>query len=77
MTNGSVLLIEDPSPFSPIAQLNYEFYDEPAQLAGLLQNQADIQCITGKNYIPFGQAQCPRVTDYADGVDTFQFLVTV
>jgi hypothetical protein len=24
--------------------------------------------------IPFGQAQCPTVRDYADGVDTMDFL---
>ena len=39
-----------------------------------------IQCIVSGNNsvadsIPFGQAQCPALTDYADGVDTMKFLV--
>jgi len=28
----------------------------------------------GKGYLPFGSAQCPTLTDYADGIDTMQFL---
>jgi hypothetical protein len=26
------------------------------------------------NHIPFGQAQCPNLDDYADGADTMAFL---
>ena len=33
MTNGSVLLIEDPALFSPISQLNYEFYKDREKLS--------------------------------------------
>ena len=34
----------------------------------------DVQCIVGKNHIPFGKAQSPSLTDYADGVDVMKFL---
>lgn len=74
MTNGSVLLIEDPSFFSPISQLNYSFYENEKALADSLQNREELQCLAGKKYLQFGQAQAPRVTDYADGVDTLAFL---
>jgi hypothetical protein len=75
MTNGSILLIEEPSVFSPISQLNFEFYDDRALLSSLLEKDtADIQCIVGKDYIPFGGAQNPGINDYADGVDTMGFL---
>jgi hypothetical protein len=43
----------------------------------MLSAEKDIQCITGKNDIPFGQAQQPCLTDYADGVDTLQFLLSL
>lgn len=75
MTNSSVLLVEDPSVFSPISQLNYEFYDSGSNLTFKLENDAaSIQCIVGRNHIPFGQAQCPGIDDYADGIDTMEFL---
>lgn len=38
-----------------------------------------IQCIVNQkinpNFIPFGQTQQPSLSDYADGVDTLQFLI--
>lgn len=74
MTNESVLLYEDPSFFAPISQLNYEYYTDAAALRQQLAGHPDIQCITGEGFLPFGQAQCPRFTDYADGADTLQFL---
>lgn len=74
MTNGSILLIEEPALFSPISQLNYGFYTSREVLVKSLQNSQDLQCITGAGYIPFGQAQCPSVADYADGADTLKFL---
>jgi hypothetical protein len=76
MTNGSILLVENSSIFSAISQLHYEFYDDANTLIQQLTVNPDIQCITSKSgQIPFGQAQCPALGDYADGVDTMQFLV--
>lgn len=76
MTNGSIILQEDGSLFSPISLLNYEFYEDPAPLiAGLKTNNA-VQCLVGAGGLPFGAAQQPGLTDYADGVDTLQFLLS-
>ena len=74
MTNGSILLIEDSSIFSPISQLNYEYYASRDEVLSSLYNNQDIQGIVGKNHIPFGQAQSPGLFDYADKVDTMGFL---
>ena len=74
MTNGSILLVEADAVFSPISQLNYEFYKNADELMANLAKSEEIQCITGKGHIPFGSAQCPSITDYADGVDTLDFL---
>jgi len=74
MTNDSILLTENESVFAPVSQLNYSFYnDEESIEEGLTANE-DIQCIVGKNFIPFGKSQSPALTDYADGIDTMQFL---
>lgn len=77
MTNGSILLIEDKNLFSPISQLNYEFYTSEEEVTNSLKNNPELQCITGKNHISFGAAQCPSVNDYADGVDTMSFLTSL
>jgi len=73
MTNGSVLLSDNPSAYSPISVLNYEYY-RPGGTAPALADNPEIQCVVGQGGIPFGQAQQPGLTDYADGVDTLQFL---
>ena len=73
MTNDSVLLSENPSPFSPIGQVNYRFYGPKDNLTDFL-DMKKIQCIVGKAFTPFGKAQTPGLTDYADGADTMAFL---
>lgn len=77
MTNGSTLLIENNDNFSAISQLNYGFYDDVNNVLEKLSGSQDIQCISGKNVTAFGTAQRPGLMDYADGVDTMQFLLTL
>ncbi|MCV9385643.1 acyl-CoA reductase [Reichenbachiella ulvae] len=75
LDNGFVLLRESPDLVSPISVLYYSRFNSTADIEEFLANQKEkIQCVVGKNYIPFGQAQCPKVDDYADGVDTMAFL---
>jgi hypothetical protein len=73
MTNESTLLVENDSLFSPISQLNYSFYNNKESLIENLKIQEDVQCIVGLD-IPFGMAQKPGLMDYADGIDTLDFL---
>ncbi|HEX2848202.1 MAG TPA: acyl-CoA reductase [Chitinophagaceae bacterium] len=75
MSNESILLVEEVSPFSPISQLNYEYYKDKKELASSLKENESLQCIVGQEYTPFGSAQYPAINDYADGVDTMKFLV--
>lgn len=75
MTNNATLLVESDAIFSAIAQVHYSYYDDVQELQNQLSSHPDIQCITGAYGIPFGQAQKPSLTDYADGVDTMQFLL--
>ncbi len=73
MTNESTLLVENDSLFSPISQLNYSFYNNKETLLENLKNHQEIQCIVGLD-ITFGMAQQPGLIDYADGIDTLNFL---
>jgi hypothetical protein len=74
MTNDSILLIEDPAIFSPISQLNYQYYSSGDDLSAKFPAAQDLQCVVGKGFTPFGTTQEPALTDYADGVDTLAFL---
>jgi hypothetical protein len=74
MTNESVILTENDSPFSPISVLHFAYYKDWEEVSGSLRQNSDIQCVVGHGHIPFGQSQKPSLTDYADGEDTLQFL---
>jgi hypothetical protein len=80
--NGCILLIENPSLQSSIACLHYAYYADEQALKQELQQRADeIQVVVGRvdlpdlPVVPFGQAQSPGLSDYADGVDTMAFLL--
>jgi len=75
MTNGSIVLSENESFFAPASKLNYSYYTEKSAVVNLCSNNDDIQCIVGNDFTPFGKAQQPLLTDYADGIDTMKFLV--
>jgi hypothetical protein len=76
MSNDSIVLIEHPQPFSPISQLHYQFYDDKISVIDQL-NMDEIQCIVGEDFIPFGAAQHPGLDDFADGINTMEFLKTL
>jgi hypothetical protein len=38
------------------------------------ENSHSLQCIVSKQEVPFGTSQKPNLWDYADGVDTIEFL---
>jgi hypothetical protein len=73
---GYLLLKEDIRLSSPVSVLYYEYYksqDAVKQQTEFLKEK--IQCIVGKHNIPFGKAQSPELWDYADGIDTIEFLL--
>ena len=84
LDNGFLLLRESTELVSPIGVLFYEVYaDETSLAARLAALDSQIQCIVGDSAhsslvrIPFGQTQCPAPWDYADGVDTLEFLLSL
>lgn len=76
LDTGFLLLKEETGLSSPVAVLYYEFYDSAETLNGRTGLISDkIQAIVGRNHVPFGKAQSPRLWDYADGFDTIEFLL--
>lgn len=60
------------SPIGVLFRHEYEDMDEVNTF--ISDHESDIQAIIGKEYIPFGNSQSPGLMDYADGVDTMEFL---
>lgn len=80
LDNEFMLLKEDSGFSSPISVLFYEKYTSKYAVKKILELEADnIQCVVTKaglpNEITFGKAQNPQLWDYADGVDTVDFLL--
>jgi hypothetical protein len=74
LDNGSLLVVENNVPFSAVAVLHYKRYKDKATVLQELNENPDIQCVISREVIPFGDAQKPGLSDYADGVDTMHFL---
>ena len=73
---GYLLLKEERGLSSPVSVLHYEYYDSQSyvkQQTELLKKK--IQSVVGRHNIPFGKAQSPNLWDYADGIDTIEFLL--
>ena len=66
---------EDKSLFSPVAMLYYEYYDDVLSVEEFIQkNLMSLQCVVSKDGIHFGDTQYPNLWDYADDLDTVEFL---
>ena len=79
--NGCIILTENESIASRIAMLHFEHFENKKELAKKLRERAgDIQCIVAKapfeglSTVGFGQAQCPSLVNFPDGVDVMSFL---
>ncbi|MFC2137657.1 acyl-CoA reductase [Bacteroidota bacterium] len=81
LDNGFLLLKEDAAISSPLGVVYYSYYSLKKELKQYFIYQSDkIQCIVAgdssfENAIPFGQSQHPELWDYADGIDTIEFLI--
>lgn len=87
LTNNFLIIRESAALATPVSVLNYEYYSTLADLERKLKQAEDqLQCVTvagnpWKNIsiktIPFGTSQNPPLDEYADGIDTMKFLVTL
>ena len=82
LENGFFMIKEDTSYASPIATLFYEYYKDTDSLKQKLeQEKQQIQCIVSngftENEIAFGATQKPNLWDYADSIDSVEFLLAI
>lgn len=78
LDNGFLILQENEKMVSPISIVFYEQYASSAELSERLNSLKEkTQCIVGNSEwsdIKFGQSQFPELGDYADQIDTLNFL---
>lgn len=82
LDNEFLTLKEDSSYASPISSVFYEYYESLEEIKKQLENDSEqIQCIVSKdiveNSIAFGETQKPNLWDYADTIDTLEFLLKI
>ena len=91
LDNGFLLMKEDPGWVSPVGTLFWESYSDEQALWTKLNDFADqLQCITAREsrlqdvqravsrpVVPLGSAQFPTASDYPDGLDTMNFLLSL
>lgn len=76
LDNNFLIIRQSEELFSPISVLHYqEFESETAKQDYLQANRGQLQCIVGKGHVSFGCSQSPVISDFADGVDTLEFLL--
>ena len=80
LDTGFCILKKSTKIGSPISCIFYEHYSSLEQLKKNLKQNADkIQCIVSNNIvensIEFGSTQSPSIDDYADKINTMEFLL--
>ena len=77
----NLMIKEDESLHSSVAVLYFEYYKNEDELEVKLNNlKSELQCIVSlngdiqKKYLKFGETQSPTLFDFADNVNTIEFL---
>lgn len=71
-------IVENKSLHSPISCLHVQRYQNMDEVKNFITEQAEnIQCVVGNGYLKFGKSQQPGLSDYADNVDTMEFILSI
>lgn len=77
---GAFLTTEGKEFATSLANVVVRRYEDIAEVrAWLAEHKEQIQCVVShldiEGCVPFGRAQHPQLSDYADGVDTMEYLI--
>lgn len=74
---GNIIVTENEELVSPVGVLYIYRYDNESSLQKWISEREEkIQCKVGIN-VDFGQSQQPALDDFADGINTYDFLVNL
>ncbi len=83
---GFFIMREDPSVAPPVGVIHFTYYNNQGAVREFLKHhEGSIQCVVGsdplkiikKDMVSFGHTQRPGLSDYADNVDTLEFLLNL
>lgn len=80
---GNLLLTETNNYSTPVSVVSYEFYNTIPEIQTIIeQNKKQIQCVVSisdefKDAVLPGNSQNPNLWDYADGINTIEFLISL
>lgn len=80
LENDMLVVREHKKLFSPPGVLHYQVYKSMEEASEIIESHRHkLQCMVSQagqfpGSIPFGTAQFPRLVDYADGINTMDFL---
>ena len=79
---GKLILIESKNINAEISSINYEYYSNIDWMNKEIESRIkSIQCIVGNlskgSYVKFGESQKPNLWNYADNIDTVEFLLSL
>jgi hypothetical protein len=84
LDNGFLLLRPSNELHSALSVLHYSTYKDEFDIQNYISSHLnEIQCVVGANTsnelerVPFGNSQCPTIYDFADGINTFDFLKNI
>jgi hypothetical protein len=82
LDNNFLLLKPDDNISSPVAVTFQTEYSNIESAYGFVErNKTRIQCLVGDNlginHVNFGETQSPKISEYADNIDTLSFLVNL
>ena len=81
LDQGICIFKENTSLDSPISVIHYEYYSEKEEVVKTLSQLGEnLQCTVSAicnfpNCFPLGQTQQPKLNDYANNLDTIEFLM--
>ena len=65
LDNNFCLLRESNELFSPLSMIHYQFYKDQSDIDNYIkEHESKIQVVVGRDYLDYGQAQCPAFNDY-------------
>lgn len=75
LENGFALLRFTEDLHSPLSVLNCQRYKDKEEVEAFIAEKAEeIQVVIGHDFTAFGQSQQPGLSDYADNINTLDFL---
>lgn len=83
LDNGFTLFQQSEQLASPISVIYYDYYEDKNTLKSQINSLSNkIQCVVSEDnffgdIVNFGKAQMPEIWDYADNIDTINFLTEI